>query len=146
MAKEIILPFSELKGTLDAISNEPTLEITENGKYNVKGYDYADVNVEGGGGSSDFSTAEVTIILGGALASATVLVPNTYDSEEFSGLFSDTTIAGNEPRILTCVLYKGNADFSSKYPITDSSGNVEVDGTEATISGDCVITISNSPN
>lgn len=49
MAKEIILPFSELKGTLVDTPNEPTLEITENGLYNVKGYSYIDVNVEGGG-------------------------------------------------------------------------------------------------
>lgn len=39
------------------------LDVTENGTYETKGemYNKVTVNVEGGGGSSDFSTAEVTI-------------------------------------------------------------------------------------
>lgn len=43
MAKEIILPFSELNGTLVDTPNEPTLEITENGD------EYRVINVTGNG-------------------------------------------------------------------------------------------------
>ena len=41
------------------------LEVTENGTYETKGemYNKVTVNVEGGGGESDFSTAEVTLNL-----------------------------------------------------------------------------------
>lgn len=40
------------------------LEVTENGTYETKGemYNKVNVNVEGGGGESDFSTAEVTFV------------------------------------------------------------------------------------
>lgn len=78
--KEIILPYSKKVGTLNRTPNIPTLEITENGVYNVKGYTYADVNVEGGG-SSDFTTAKVT---------ATYTLPegvNSVEELEFSTSF-----------------------------------------------------------
>ena len=49
--KELIFPYSKKRGTLDVLDNVPTLNITENGEYNVRGYDKAVVNVEGGGSS-----------------------------------------------------------------------------------------------
>lgn len=55
MANNIILPFSELQAELNdeaMIDPDAIIEITENGRYNVARYGYADVNVEGGGGET----------------------------------------------------------------------------------------------
>ena len=55
MANNIILPFSELQAELNdeaMIDPNAIIEITENGRYNVARYGYADVNVEGGGGET----------------------------------------------------------------------------------------------
>lgn len=102
MAKEIILPFSELKATLNDTPIEPTLEITENGVYNVKGYVYADVNVEGGGGESDFSTAEVTINIQGNVHYNVIAIVNDA--------IKDTFAEGSET--YTVPLYKGSLILS----------------------------------
>ena len=59
----IKLPYSEIEAEIEAtpmIMPDSVIEITENGRYNVAKYSFADVNVEGGG-SSDFSTATVTL-------------------------------------------------------------------------------------
>lgn len=115
--------------------------ITENGTYDAitdgaNGYSKVNVNVEGGGGESDFSTAEVTI--------------NNSASDsyiDFSGIVidNDTLVPmvslSESASVLTVVLYKNiqhltiNADS-----ITSISGNISgsmLDGFDVT--GDCVI-------
>lgn len=147
MAKEIILPFSELKGTLVDTPNEPTLEITENGVYNVKGYVYADVNVEGGGGSSDFSTAKVTVV--NNAQTLDIYMPyayyDEYQGEVTSFASSMWNVYSSTTDTKDAILYNGSceADFTGASSATIS---IEGDATESDgyvlITGDCTITLT----
>lgn len=84
---EIKFPFSELTGTLDPLgsadSPSGTIEITENGLYDVEKYFKADVNVEGG----EFKIANITW----------VDLPETFeDSDPRPGLLLIKTADGFE--------------------------------------------------
>ena len=145
MAKEFILPFSELKGTLNDTPIEPTLEITENGVYNVKGYVYADVNVEGGGGGdSDFSTAEVTMKLPADLSAATLDIqltdPLTENSNGVVVIEEDNiryittdaqTVELAKPSLTeetrVVYLYKNNPVYI-KWPLAQSTADYTITG------------------
>ena len=115
------------------------ITITENGTdIDVSTYATADVNVEGGGGSSDFSTAEVTIS-GLTSAGGYFIAPYIYyDGEEYLSR-GDTTVDGT----YQIILYKGNA-----FVYVDTEGSVAYDGNIEEISegllvtGDGTITIS----
>jgi len=119
--------------------------ITENGTYDAltdgaNGYSKVNVNVEGGGGSSDFSTAQVTVI---------------KEEESLNGLIlptiSDDTyeIQPYQSGIYTVPLYKGSL-FIKGAPILgiieSVSGDIEELGSGKNnyyrIYGDCTITIS----
>lgn len=80
------------------------LEATENGTYETKGemYNKVTVNVEGGGGSSDFSTAEVTIInnSGATVTLGDILAPIFQVTSDFRVVKLDTEIANNETLVL----------------------------------------------
>lgn len=88
------------------------LEVTENGTYEEKGemYNKVTVNVEGGGGSSDFSTAEVTLnltvenatLVETSLETATINYPN----EDFSYHATHIPSINNKCPVL---LYQGFA-------------------------------------
>ena len=114
------------------------LEVTENGTYETSGemYNKVIVNVEGGGGSSDFSTAEVTLNAGGFgfLVCASIVDNILATSVAF---FIESFEA---------VLYKGSqvCDTSEiEGTITVSGGAVyDSDEQTITITGDCTITIS----
>lgn len=181
MANTIILPFSELQAELNdeaMIDPNAIIEITENGRYDVARYGYADVDVpqpsgkititENGtdidvseyatadvnvsGGSSDFSTANVTII-NNAGDSVSLAIPTCYESTDapFGLPFissSTTVVASNESATFKAALYKGYALFSTM-------GNVGIDNVTTSgdvtyneeysvyfITGDCTITIS----
>lgn len=116
------------------------LEVTENGTYETKGemYNKVTVNVEGGGGSSDFSTAELTI---------------TSDDEYIEGLLIDF-ISENGVEIMDApdvgtyvtVLYqgKGNAyKLASLHKTITVTGNAQYDAMLGviTITGDCAIDV-----
>lgn len=80
------------------------LEVTENGTYETKGemYNKVTVNVEGGGGSSDFSTAEVTIInnSGATVILGDVFAPIFQIKTDFTTVGLDTEIANNDTLVL----------------------------------------------
>lgn len=126
------------------------LEVTENGTYETKGemYNKVTVNVEGGGGSSDFSTAIVTTINNIGNSYPTGLSEVLEDDEYYEGfpssLYPLYAKGGTETH--NCVLYKGHAvailDFGNNISV---SGNIEKifdDDVVYLITGDCTITIS----
>lgn len=160
--KELIFPYSKKKGTLDVLDNVPTINITENGEYNVKGYDKAVVNVEGGG-SSDFSTAEVSITNNRQVSLQ--LWPGTLDSDIITGFCWDdergvwipeNTAFEQGSYSLQCYVRTGEYICFYVESISDASryivtGNAEViPGDPSTnpatpafikVTGDCTITI-----
>ena len=63
----------------------------------------------GGGGSSDFSTAEVTIYAPYELAP--IVIPALYDEEGYSWLGSFIYLGGIEGETYTVPLFKGQCSF-----------------------------------
>lgn len=122
------------------------LEVTENGTYETKGemYNKVTVNVEGGGGESDFSTAEVTLINTASRSMGTL--------NGFPHIVNDELYGGNKhvpegTLTVTAVLFKGVLYCSIVCEeITSSEGSVEVDDVDLTIRGDCTITIKGYPD
>lgn len=133
------------QGTYTAPAKLVTKEITENGTYDAtddsaNGYSSVTVNVEGGGGSSDFSTAEVTVIQQEASLSGLVLPTISADTFELQIYQSG---------IHTVPLYKGSLfimDAGNLGIIESVSGDIEEMGSGKVyyyrIYGDCTITIS----
>ena len=116
------------------------LTINENGEYNVKDYAVADVNVEGGGGSSDFSTAEVTIVnkTGGN---------NTWNvlhaTDEY--IENSVDINRNLGKTIHAVLYKGYGYLRlAEGQTATATGEATIDSEFGMVyfTGDCTITIS----
>lgn len=97
----------------------------------------------GGGGDSDFSTAEVTIVNNGNMAT-TLHIPN---ADELTGTpfspscVSDAYIPIGETITIKAVLYKGRV-MTPMLPNIEATGNVTIDNSMLIISGDCTITIS----
>ena len=121
------------------------LTATENKVYEKAGevYNKVTVNVEGGGGSSDFSTAQVTIT-NTSEKGFRLEFPNFYEDVMYSYLDS----ADIDGSAITVALYKGECQvgFVSEYPDTDFnitvSGNVEMVMDVPVIKGGGTITIS----
>lgn len=121
------------------------LDVTENGTYETKGemYNKVTVNVEGGGGSSDFSTAKLTFE-GEALATMPLIVTTE------SGYSVDAILVSQRPfgnASYPIALYKGNAiiqvtAFEEGEVITISGGGESLGDDMYLITGDCTITIS----
>ena len=168
MANNIILPFSELQAELNdeaMIDPNAIIEITENGRYNVARYGYADVDVpqpsgkititengtdidvseyatadvivEGGGGSSDFSTAEVTIT--GIGEGATVSITGCYCFNDYNLLLPFAEIRDG---VYTVPLYKGTVVFLPDPDLVYTLSGNATDNDGIFITGDCTITIS----
>lgn len=118
------------------------LEVTENGTYETKGemYNKVTVNVEGGGGSSDFSTAEVTIIWDNP--EIEVFWDNCPIIE--NGMINGNTYADTSPAIVTVPLYKGKCFWVKTTRGLTLSGNIEEyhEGEGMLITGNGTITIS----
>ena len=120
------------------------LEVTENGTYETKGemYNKVTVNVEGGGGgSSDFSTAEVTAGIGVAMDAPVVI-----NEEDFQGI----AMIGSpmeEETMWQVPLYKGKCTVSiyaleEGQTISVSGDITEINEGVYLITGDCTLTIS----
>ena len=137
----------------EGLSNGGLFEIkeltaTENKVYQKDGevYNKVTVNVEGGGGSSDFSTAEVTFSgtensgIDGTQATMPLIISTPFDAIlPLRNEVIDETY--------TIVLYKGkaiiNIEAGGLGTTVTASGNIEVlEGTTYLVTGDCTITIS----
>lgn len=139
------------QGTYTAPAKLVTKEITENGTYDAtddsaNGYSSVTVNVEGGGGSSDFSTAEVTfsMVNTGNLASMPLVV-TTESGSPFDALLP--TKREVEDGAYTIALYKGKAvveiEVGALGDTISTSGAIELlESGIYLVTGDCTITIS----
>lgn len=104
-------------------------------------------NVEGGGGSSDFSTAKVTI-----KSNATnEIICGLAVAQEADPPFMEHSLAvsilhlyENDENTYRAILYKGMCELSVRGANSiNGSGGVDVlNNTGANITGDCTITIS----
>lgn len=127
------------QGTYTAPAKLVSKSITENGTYdpaddNANGYSSVTVNVEGGGGSSDFSTAKVT------LTNETPLGLTLAHSDNTTGISPQMGQSGE----YEVVLYKGKAEgiFMSPSGNVSVTGNITYNDGELVITGDGTITIS----
>ena len=123
--------------------------ITQNGTYDAitdgaNGYSKVNVNVEGGGGSSDFSTAEVTI----STTKEDVIIVRgciTVDEEGYVASVPNISVDSETPSTVNFILYKGTAfatiDNGDLYNI-ETTGDIVNDDGDLYITGDGTITIS----
>lgn len=118
------------------------LNVTENGEYETDGevYNKVTVNVEGGGGSSDFSTAKMTVNAVNHDFSADPLV--IVDNGELTSGFS---ILAPETKTIDIVLYRGvqTAIIATSSELLTLSGNIVYDEADDCyiITGDCSISL-----
>ena len=130
--------------------------ITENGTYDAitdgaNGYSKVNVNVEGGGGSSDFSTADVTITNESSTTIPVIYIQNVVEenalgTESPAGVLNAVYNIGSTASIRV-PLYKGGAlwqigDELLDYEISVSGSATKVSSAIYHITGDCTITIS----
>ena len=95
-----------------------------------------------GGGSSDFSTAQVTIVNGGSARS--MVGANTIDDGEDTGSAGSIGVPSDSTEVVSVILYKGVAWVSrGDATIVSVSGNATKLGSSMVmVEGDCTITIS----
>ena len=126
------------------------LNVTENGTYAPPAgtaYSPVVVNVEGGGGSSDFSTAEVTIQITTENPDVYIAIPAIATSPTDMILNQQyNTLNSSTAQILTVPLYKGTLAVTGN-SVGEISVNVsgsvqQVGALDFLITGDCTITIS----
>lgn len=144
--KKIILPYSLKEGFISDARNVPTIEITENGSYDVKAYEVANVNVAGGGGSSDLEIATMTII-NTQEGDVSVTIAHTME-EPFIGSVPDRiNYYGASTNSINVILYKGNAyGFVDCEEVVSVEGDVEVEDGDLVVTGDCTITVKGYPS
>lgn len=134
--KKIILPYSLKDGFISDARNVSAIEITENGSYDVKAYEVANVNVEGGGGSSDFSTATLTTVgdVGILIKLPTLLIVPEYNLE---GSYPSNQ---NLTSPFTVILYKGKA-YLPLENVRETSGDIELDSNTGlyVMTGNCTV-------
>ena len=122
--------------------------ITENGTYDAitdgaNGYSKVNVNVEGGGGSSDFSTANVTIVnntditrdIEMSILTTLVTRPASYGFAQVVDGDNTTVTAILYKNLCACRILGGGT-------ITVTGNATVMTPTLVAISGDCTITIS----
>lgn len=152
--KQNIVELQSVDGELDSLKvNGSEIEtpsgkitITENGTdIDVAQYALADVNVEGGGGSSDFTMATMTVIS----SSDGIVGYLTFDPNSPLSYYSGEAYAHSDVPSETfgVLLYQGLGildTLDAELTIGSVSGSIEFDAElEAyKITGDCTITIS----
>ena len=133
----------------EGLSNGGLFEIkeltaTENKVYEKDGevYNKVTVNVEGGGGSSDFSTAEVEVINTTAdlVSVSAVCIRDTPSS----AIVAFGTIMPDPDRTYTAPLYKGVCSWkiTAADAVVAVTGDISYDNGTIFITGDGTITIS----
>ena len=126
------------------------LNVTENGTYAPPAgtaYSPVVVNVEGGGGSSDFSTAEVTIQITAENPDVYIAIPAIATSPTDMILNQQyNTLNSSTAQILTVPLYKGTlavtGNSAGEISVNVSGSVQQVGALDFLITGDCTITIS----
>ena len=108
------------------------------------GSNKVEIGTSSGGGSSDFSTAEVTVVNthGSGLS---LYGANTLDDGEDTGSTYGLGVAGNKTAVFSVILYKGTAwlNKGTSSSIVSVSGSAEKLGSSMVmVTGDCTITIS----
>ncbi len=107
----------------------------------------------GGGGSSDFSTAEVTIVNPSTTLSCELGLPYYYsvDLDDWAGSSGKIVMALEDTETFTVILYKGKAEcvisdaYSASFIMASATGDISIDDdskTYAEITGDGTITLS----
>ena len=145
--KQNIVELQSVDGELDSlkvngsevVTPSGKITITENGTdIDIAQYALADVNVEGGGGSSDFSTAEVTINVTGNVNGLIITLPCLFDGDLWTYVTQSTTyevIIPDNKSVIVGVFGVGIQSVTAE-------GNISVDSyDEVYISGDGVINI-----
>ena len=96
-------------------------------------------NVEGGGGSSDFSTAEVTISASQSFELTWQSCPMLLDGALHGSLYVESL-----PATINVPLYNGKCVWDHQTRDLTLSGNIEelYEGECMLITGDCTITIT----
>ena len=162
--KKNIIELQSVDGVLDSmkvngseiVTPSGKITITENGTdIDVAQYALADVNVEGG--SSDFSTAEVTLV-NSANTNLAVMLPVLYEADPpfdpNAFVRGALSLLANETFVLNVPLYKGHClikkgvsgdridgqTVATTYTVTSGSATSSMEGVD--ITGDCTITIS----
>lgn len=119
------------------------ITITENGtNIDVAQYAKADVNVAGGGGSSDLSTAEVTVVYPAGVTNATVNGAFCFSRDGMDASIAIVTTSG----VYDMILYKGGSivqfTLGTGRSVTVTGNAEDLGGDAYLITGDCTITIS----
>lgn len=127
------------------------LEVTENGTYETKGemYNKVTVYVEGGGGSSDFSTAEVTIT-NNSSEEVQFYIPTYMNIPDYGAIIQsfmwtnseEPTFEGEVVIPTNGELYVGSSLAQFTTSNTSITGNARLENGQLIITGDCTITIS----
>ena len=148
--KQNIVELQSVDGVLDSLKvNGSEIEtpsgkitISENGTdIDVAQYALADVNVEGGGGSSDFSTAEVTVVNTAEDIEIHPYLPAIINN----ALTTNITVLESTSESFTVVLYKNSVVVEGPLGLdVETSGNASFDSdtNQLTITGDCTLTYS----
>lgn len=102
-------------------------------------------NESGGGGSSDFSTAEVTVVWNTARKTAVLYGANFTNIDDSS--VGTVILDGDSHKNFEAILYQQKATYEIDREKSSSlsinvSGNAELDEDYIYITGDCTITIS----
>lgn len=128
------------------------LTATENGTYAPPAgtaYSPVVVNVEGGGGSSDFSTAEVTIT-NNSSEEVQFYIPTYMNIPDYGAIIQsfmwtnseEPTFEGEVVIPTNGELYVGSSLAQFTTSNTSITGNARLENGQLIITGDCTITIS----
>ena len=98
-----------------------------------------------GGGSSDFTTAQVTMT-NNSNHSITVICPIAIDTDNELFAYGAISLTANETSIVTMILYKGKGIVSTEGAsrISDVTGDIVLEPTRAIVTGNGSITIISS--
>lgn len=125
-----------------------TIEISANGEYDVSEYATADVQVEGGG-SSDFSTAEVTFNAGDGIVLEDVITLQGLVGERYLVYDEELRISGTQ--IFRFLLIDGYYDCSARSVSPETKtisvvgdGSYDEDSQILAIEGDCEVTVTDN--
>ena len=150
----IPLTYREEDGDLiSPIKGKPTT-VSEAMATSLKASGLAEDYSGGGGGSSDISTAEVTIINNCVSSSVTFFGCITTESpipQIPSQSEPSINVDARSTKTVNVILYKENASSFIEYdpqqadsPIVSVSGNAEADENNVYITGDCTITVTDA--